>query len=380
MHLCHIIFFINYNDIKMAQYKHFSSVQDLTLPYNKFLEIDFQFVDSGEKSGDAIAFRYGDLSNSGSQRIILIDGGTMDSGQQLVDLVRSTYGTDKVDLVISTHPDSDHTSGLRLVIDKLKVGELWMHRPWDHSEYIRHLFHDGRITDDSLEERIRNEYDFAHQLEAIALKKGINIREPFAGRQFDNGVITVLGPSVDYYRSLIPQFTRTPEAKTAVGKAISGIKEAINWIRESLDIETLDESGETSAENSSSAVVLFSFYENKHLFTGDAGIPALRNVIEYSKANGINLSDLQFFQVPHHGSRRNVSPFILDEIRAKTAFVSASIESPKHPSKKVTNALYRRHTEVYSTQGASICHRKNSPLRNGWYEANKHPFYELVEE
>lgn len=345
---------------------------------SKSLQIDFLAVNSGEKSGDAIAFRYGDFSSRATQKVIVIDGGTLNAGAELAKLIETHYGTTHVDLVICTHPDADHASGLREILRLCSVGELWLHKPWDHSEHICHLFHDGRITDNSLSERLKDAYNFAHELQQIAEEKDIDVREPFAGREFDNGAILVLGPDVDYYRELVPNFARSPEAKSLLEKAFSTLAaKATNWIEETFNIETLDDSGTTSSENLSSAVILLTFEREKFLFTGDAGMESLHKVLAYAEANNIDLSKVSFMQAPHHGSKRNISPAILDAIKCDTAFISASKESDKHPSKKVINAFIRRGTKVYSTEGNGLLHFRNA--NRGWGAATQHPFYYQVE-
>jgi hypothetical protein len=62
-------------------------------------EIDFLPVGAGEKSGDAIAVRFGDLSRN-EPTVSVIDGGTQDSGEALVSHVRQHYGTNRVDFAI----------------------------------------------------------------------------------------------------------------------------------------------------------------------------------------------------------------------------------------------------------------------------------------
>jgi hypothetical protein len=44
-------------------------------------EIDFLPVGNGDKSGDAIAVRYGE---PGNYKVMVVDGGTKESGQALV--------------------------------------------------------------------------------------------------------------------------------------------------------------------------------------------------------------------------------------------------------------------------------------------------------
>ena len=111
---------------------------------NMGYEIDFLPVGEGEKSGDAIAIRFGNLHGKREeQKVIVVDGGFKESGEELVEHIKKHYNTDTVDLVISTHPDSDHSSGLEIVLDKLKVNHLWMHKPWEHADEIDNMFVSG---------------------------------------------------------------------------------------------------------------------------------------------------------------------------------------------------------------------------------------------
>src|SRR6266404_4274074 len=104
-------------------------------------EIDFLAVGDNSKSGDAIAFRSGNLQGRREEQFVMvIDGGTKEAGDDLLRHIRTHCGTDTVDLVVSTHPDGDHASGLTVLLEKLGVKRLWMHRPWQHAEDIRHLF------------------------------------------------------------------------------------------------------------------------------------------------------------------------------------------------------------------------------------------------
>jgi glyoxylase-like metal-dependent hydrolase (beta-lactamase superfamily II) len=100
-------------------------------------EVDFFPVGSGDKSGDAIVLRYGE---PGSYKVMVVDGGTKESVQKIVDHIKEHYGTTHVDYLVNTHPDADHASGLGVVLEQLTVGEVWVHRPWEYAEEIRHWF------------------------------------------------------------------------------------------------------------------------------------------------------------------------------------------------------------------------------------------------
>src|SRR6266496_3761017 len=100
-------------------------------------EIDFLPVGDGEKSGDAIALRYGSLhGRRDEQVVIVIDGGYADDGEALRAHLDQHFHTDVVDIVLSTHPDQDHVAGLEILLRSIKVHELWMHLPWAHSQRL----------------------------------------------------------------------------------------------------------------------------------------------------------------------------------------------------------------------------------------------------
>lgn len=74
-----------------------------------YFEIDFLGVETA-KSGDAITLRY---SVNGTEGVHVVDGGYLDTGDQIVEHLKTYYGTTVIDHVILTHPDRDHANGLR---------------------------------------------------------------------------------------------------------------------------------------------------------------------------------------------------------------------------------------------------------------------------
>jgi beta-lactamase superfamily II metal-dependent hydrolase len=364
------------------------------------IEIDFLAVGDASKSGDAIAVRFGNLYSNRreEQTIITIDGGTKESGADLVEHIKKHYGTTIVDYAFLTHPDGDHASGMSEILENLTVRTVLMHRPWNHSNAIHNLFDDDRITPNSIRERSKENLAAAHEIEKLAIAKGIKILEPFAGVGTKDGSIKVLGPSLEYYREVLSKFDYMPElieAKSAENFSIfNAAARAIKWIAERWDQDLLVEPEEdaTSPENNSSMILLITTGNGtQHLLTGDAGVPALSKALDYAADNSISLSNLTFIQTPHHGSKRNIGPSVLDRLFGgikplgttpdKTTFISAAKEGePKHPNKRVTNAFLRRGVKPFVTAGKAVRHHDDAPPRVGWSTANPIPFHNQVED
>jgi beta-lactamase superfamily II metal-dependent hydrolase len=358
-------------------------------------EIDFLPVGDKSKGGDAIALRYGDLFGSrDDQTVMIVDGGYTDDGEALVNHIGKYYKTDRVDFVVSTHPDQDHILGLKVVLENIKVGTLLMHRPWLHSRSVS----EARATafkSSGFVERVAKSLDQASELESIATRKGVKIVEPFYGVEATDKTFRILGPTKAYYEQLITaEVQAPPEAGQAAidpWVALEKLaKRAAESKAESLNIETLRDDGVTTPTNNSSAICLLTVDDRQMLLTGDAGIPALQQAMEILETEGFQPGDFKFVQVPHHGSRRNVGPSILDRMlgpkgqtaRHSVAYASVPPKNPEHifPAKKVTNAFHRRGYNVHLTQGVTKWHHHDAPARDNYSISTPVPFHEVVEE
>lgn len=334
------------------------------------------------KSGDAIAVRWG---WPGAYQVLVYDGGSTGCGKALAAHVRDRFRSPRVDYVVSSHPDGDHASGLVPLLQRLEVGELWMHRPWLHSGTVREALQitpppdrpSHHAAGTPLARHLARKLRAARKLELAALQRGIPIHEPFQGAQI--GGFRVLSPARDWYLDqLLPAFglpfmpSPAPTPAPTPAAAPSGPVD-----RESWDVELLRESGHTSADNESSVILWGEFDGQGVLLTGDAGIQALNHAADRAQAEGIDLpARLCLLQVPHHGGRHNVSPSVLDRLlgprkprddgqATKRAFVSAGPGSVAHPHAMVTNALLRRGAVPYATQGQLLSHGHRMPPPGG---------------
>lgn len=349
-----------------------------------FFEIDFLDVES-TKSGDAITIRY---AVDGVTFIHVVDGGFQDTGSKVIAHIKKHYGNPTyIDRVVVTHPDGDHAGGLRNVLEEFEVGELWMLRPWLYADKIIDRF--SRFTSvDNLKKRLRDIYSNIAALEKIAEERGIAIYEPFQGAKI--GSFTVMAPTKNRYLDLIVESERTPEAvKDEQADTTNNFKaiceaakfKVIEFIRSAWGVETFS-SDETSSENEMSVIQYTRLHGQRILLTGDAGRTGLAEAADFAPSVGLSLPGVDRFQVPHHGSRRNVSTEILDRWlggrlskipkegnETFSAMISAAKTDNHHPRKAVIRAMIHRGAKVVSTEESDLRSGYNAPARDGWSPA-----------
>jgi hypothetical protein len=177
-----------------------------------------------------------------------------------------------------------------------------------------------------LADNIRKAYPIVEELLDLARSQGTAIYEPFQGMTV--GPFTVLSPTRYAYVRLVPQFRKVPapdvDALTREnfwigsprqpGLLASFLEKAVSWIDESWDIELLKEGSVTAAENETSTILYGRLGTTSVLLTADAGVNALWWACDYAQSLNIDLSTLTLVQVPHHGSRSNVTPTILNRL------------------------------------------------------------------
>ncbi len=357
-----------------------------------FFEIDFLNVESS-KSGDAIPLRY---RIDGQTRIHVTDGGFQETGDKLIEHINKYYNSPSyIDAVIVSHPDGDHAGGLRTLFDEYQIGELWMLRPWLYADELINRF--SRFTStDNLEKRLKELYPNLVALEDLAEQEDVPIREPFQGSQI--GAFTVMAPTKDSYLDCVVESEKTPEAaKEALAQTTRDtfgriVEKAITFIRSAWGEEIFSEE-DTSPENNMSIIQYAVLCDQSILLTADAGRVALTEAVDYAPYAGLSLPGVDRIQVPHHGSRRNVSTEILDRLLGHllpskpekgkekfTAIISAAKKDEVHPRKAVKRAFIHRGAKVVSTEGKNIYTYNNAPNREGWGPVEPLPYPEDQEE
>ena len=346
-------------------------------------EVDFLAVGEGEKSGDAITIRAGDLRNPSPiylPAVIVIDGGFAETGERIVSRIKQRDPEKKrVDLVVSTHPDADHISGLKTVLEECSVSELWMHLPWKYAG-----------------DKMKKSLPAAWDLYSLAEKQSIRVLEPFAGLTknslWETFTMSVLGPDKEYYKQILGNFDATVQKSEYSAKNLRGLlARAKGWVKEKWDMDSIRDDEVTSAKNNSSVVLRVKSDGDNFLFTADAGIESLSRVADYLESCG-NPTPLKYraMQIPHHGSSHNIGPTVLNRLLGNivpksnrgsgpAAIVSCAKDGePKHPNKRVLNAYTRRGANCYKTGQRDLYIQHDSGRETS--PAPSIGFYEEVEE
>lgn len=349
------------------------------------------FLRAGDSNGDAIVVKYGDTKD-GNFFLQVIDGGFTDTGDQIVAHIKEHFiEKAKIADVVLSHADNDHATGLIKVLEceDFTISNLWMNRPWDYVDEVIDTFH-GAYTREGLIKKMREMHPYLVEMEKIAAKRGITIRAPLQGAQI--GPFTVLAPSRARYVKLIPDLDKTPpsyatESTGILGSLFKVAADVAEKIKERLDYETLDENPPaTSASNETSVVQWASFGNKRVLLTADVGPEGLTEAADYAEQISL-LIQPTLVQIPHHGSRRNVTPSVLDRWLGKypaenqgNAIASVGKNEDIYPRKKVANAFTRRGYNVYATRSGWISFQHEYDRRAGVKDADIIPFNPDIED
>ncbi|WP_346295751.1 hypothetical protein LRC39_22940 [Rhodopseudomonas sp. P1] len=313
-----------------------------------------EFLPVGDSDGDAILVQYGTENN---WYLNLTDGGYASIGEKVVEHIHEHYGRDiTIHHMVVSHADNDHAAGLIEVFKNFRVGTLWMNRPWLYAHEVINEFH-GNWTVDGWIAHVRSKHEYLVELENLARARGMEPQEIFQGAQI--GPCTVLAPSRERYIQLIPDLDKTPppyRSDAAPKSLFETAKAVLERVKETLHIETLEPNPPATSASNETSVVQLAVYENhRALLTADAGPDALAEAARYAQQHGL-LVRPDLVQIPHQGSRRNVTPAVLNawlgEPNGGTperghAYVMVGANKPDHPRKKVKNAFIRRGYPVY---------------------------------
>jgi beta-lactamase superfamily II metal-dependent hydrolase len=285
---------------------------------------------------------------------VLIDGGNGGGFQKLKSFLLKR-GIRHLHSVVNTHPHEDHVAGIiELLKDKeISVGRLYFHWPYAHfqADAIDNALIRAKGTEEA--QVIRKALNASLELTSLAINNQVawNV-QPFAGTKI--GSLTVVGPTESFYKTaaaeivepgLISQFD-------SINKEYLRLTSSGDFLaKEMLGTSVLLEDPITAPLNNTSVMLAFRWDAHVYLFTGDAGAPAINVALAGYK----ELERCYWMQIPHHGSRRNLTTAQIANLSPNIAFVSAA-GSIKHPRRSVVNAFKKIGTRVFSTHHPTSTH------------------------
>jgi competence protein ComEC len=235
--------------------------------------------------GDAILISYGATQ-------ILTDGGPDKSvltclGKHL------PFWDREIELVVSTHPDADHITGLITVLQNYKVDEILIN-PVDP----------GTSTFQALKKAVGG--------------RGVAVVNPSKGMRLGSGLIylDILEPSDGLFGKLSSQ------------------ESGDNLSRYSI----------SGAANLYSIVYLLSFKNFSGLFVGDTP-----SEISNELAAQWPLGNVDYIKVPHHGSNNGLTQNLLEVVQPKVAAISLGKNSWGFPREEILDMLAKYKVKVFRT-------------------------------
>ena len=245
--------------------------------------------------------------------VIVIDGGFSGTATRSVVPYIRARGIEQIDLVILTHPDQDHTNGLRVLMREFDVAEIW-------------------------DPGFDRENDFYEDFVTLAVAEAEErYYSPFEDQFVDD---TALDTNDEEERRVIlgepERFGGIEVIPLHSNQDLAGPNEAYNI-------------------NNSSIVVKVVFGQNSILFTGDANgrsrnaepdareedgpffTEAALLAIEESKPGVLRSTVLK---VPHHGSLTSSSEQLIEHVQPQWAVISSGFRRNQRLPRPATLARY----------------------------------------
>jgi len=238
--------------------------------------------------GDAILITYGKTQ-------ILTDGGPDKSVLSCLGKYMPFWDRD-VELIISTHPDKDHSSGLIEVVKNYRVGGILIN-PIDP----------GTSVYEVLKKEVGG--------------RGIPVISPVAGMRLGVGLIylDILNPSKELYAKLIINDLNDNMAKYLISRDT----------------------------NLYSIVYILSFKNFSGFFPGDIPKELSDELSKVVTEGGVN-----YIKIPHHGSVNGLTENLLKSLVPKVAVISVGKNMWNFPRPEIIDMLARYNVKVLRTDQA----------------------------
>lgn len=280
--------------------------------------MDIKFLKAG--SGDSVLIHH-DIYN------ILVDGGN-DSKILLEELDKIYKNNQVLDLLIITHHDDDHISG---IIDLLKA--LFENKfGVDHKFIKKVIFNSPNLVHGEIspkDETNELSYPQAYEVENYLSKLNIdwkihtNESEPIV---FSDLKLVFLAP----FKEDIEKYAFNKPSYLA-----SDFRCDWETSLHVLDKYIDDKSQDVSIANQSSVVISVEYQEKKILLTGDITPCVLERIVnDLYKSNNNEPLHYDYIKLPHHGSYRSLNENILRKFKCMNYIISTNSRKHYLPNKR----------------------------------------------
>jgi len=311
--------------------------------------------------GDALVVSYG---KEDDPHYILIDGGRRSTylhmRERILDIPLNEDGKRRIELLIVTHIDADHIEGVICLLqdDELKCefGDVWFN-DWNHLEPLevgKKPVHLGEAQGEflgALLHKSKLPWNKAFNKGAVVVPPEPT-KLPFA--DFPDGLrLTIVSPTVESLIDLRKEWKKVIEAAGfRPGNREQALQQFADkaWAKLPRNVRLGDEGVTKSLDhreaNGSSIAVLLEYGDARLLLSGDAHPQVLRPILDRWCAEQADKPDkvwLDAFKVPHHGSKKNLTPQLMNSIDCATYLISTSGARFHHPDVDAIKIIVNGH-------------------------------------
>jgi putative beta-lactamase protein len=234
-----------------------------------------------------------------------------------------------IDLLVVTHIDSDHIAGIIALVKHMKengethrLKQVWFNFPKNEETDEYSVGEGNELT------------SFLLEIDGLCWN---NNTSELLGSTIEVGEIRlhVLAPDHDVANEY------KPKEPDELGVRLDDWHNDLRTLIDNVDDDDIDEGG----PNSQSIIILAECEGKKLLLPGDSTPEELCDALQYyNKINGAPL-ELDFMKLPHHGSTRNVTKNIFDEVTCSNFIISTKKNEKYYFPNKETIAKLIRYRE-----------------------------------
>ena len=300
------------------------------------------------EDGDCFWINYGDRADS---KNILIDSGTKKTPAIIGKRLGISPG---IDILIMTHYDNDHIEGVlgleSIGKNLLDIKDVWFNG-WQHVHKVA-LDKMGPAEAEAFSQRIVNSgwpWNKAFKGGPIFIEEKKALPEVKVGA----ARLTVLSPTANNLVKLKNDWeNRLKDVEPGsgekgklppdmMGSTALSEKTVRKWAENKYSLDT-------KPANASSICVLIDYEGKKALFAGDANPSVILGSIRKLSKKGEKLK-LDFFKVPHHGSKHNLCNELIQAVDCQNYLISTNGKIHNHPDPEAIAKIV-----VFSTKPAYL--------------------------